>query len=106
MSYLQVGGTGADFDLGTKYSPNRDFTIRGKVNNKSVVSFLISCLSTDTCLFRSLLPLLTTSPLLLNSLCRPNSNSDLENPTSSVSDWNSSHLTKLSRCCSFSYSAA
>ena len=32
---MQVGGNGANFAVATKYSPNRDVTIRAKLNNES-----------------------------------------------------------------------
>ena len=34
---LQMGGNSADFALASKYSPNRDLTLRAKVNNSSQV---------------------------------------------------------------------
>ena len=32
-----MGGNSADFALASKYSPNRDLTLRAKVNNSSQV---------------------------------------------------------------------
>ncbi|CAI4222040.1 unnamed protein product [Auanema sp. JU1783] len=34
----KLGGDGANFDLGTKYSPSRDLTLRAKVNNKNIAA--------------------------------------------------------------------
>nr|CDJ86039.1 Porin domain containing protein [Haemonchus contortus] len=38
----KVGGNGADFAVAAKYSPTRDLTLRGKVNNSSQVALAVT----------------------------------------------------------------
>ncbi|VDL79557.1 unnamed protein product [Nippostrongylus brasiliensis] len=38
----KVGGSGADFAIATKYSPTKDLTLRGKINNSSQVAVALT----------------------------------------------------------------